>query len=81
MTGYEASDWIGLGAPKNTPPALVDRLNGEIAAAVADPKINARFAAFGGTAFTLTPAEFGKLLADETEKWGKVIRAGNIKPE
>jgi tripartite-type tricarboxylate transporter receptor subunit TctC len=81
VMGYEASDWIGIGAPKNTPPALVDRLNGEIAAALADPKINARFAAFGGTAFTLTPAEFGKLLADETEKWGKVIRAGNIKPE
>jgi tripartite-type tricarboxylate transporter receptor subunit TctC len=81
VPGFEAGDWLGLGAPKNTPPAIVDKLNSEIAAALADPKIKARFADLGGTPLALTPAEFGKLLADETEKWGKVIRAAQIKPE
>src|SRR5499427_6621505 len=81
VPGFEAGDWLGMGAPRNTPPEIVDRLNKEIAAALADPKINGRFADLGGTALVLTPAEFGKLLADETEKWGKVIRAANIKPE
>jgi len=80
VPGFEASDCLGVGAPKNTPPAIVDKLNKEIAAALADPKIKARFADLGGTALALTPAEFGKLLADETAKWGKVIRAANIKP-
>ena len=81
VPGYEAGDWLGLGAPKNTPPAIVDKLNSEIATALADPKITARFADLGGTPLALTSAEFGKLLADETEKWGKVIRAAHIKPE
>jgi tripartite-type tricarboxylate transporter receptor subunit TctC len=64
-----------------TPAAIVDKLNGEIALALADPKIKARFANLGGTPLALTSAEFGKLLADETEKWAKVIRAAHIKPE
>jgi tripartite-type tricarboxylate transporter receptor subunit TctC len=81
VPGFEAGDWLGVGAPRNTPPEIIDRLNKEIAAALADPKIKARFADLGGTAMALTPAEFGKLLADETEKWAKVIRAANIKPE
>ena len=81
VPGFEAGDWLGLGAPKKTPSAIVDKLNGEIAAALADPKITARFADLGGTPLALTPAEFGKLLADETEKWAKVIRAAHIKPE
>ena len=81
VPGFEAGDWLGLGAPKKTPSAIVDKLNSEIAAALADPKITARFADLGGTPLALTPAEFGKLLADETEKWAKVIRAAHIKPE
>jgi len=81
VPGFEAGDWLGVGAPRNTPAAIVDKLNGEIALALADPKIKARFADLGGTALALTPAEFGKLLADETEKWAKVIRAAHIKPE
>ena len=81
VPGFEAGDWLGVGAPRNTPAAIVDKLNGEIALALADPKIKARFADRGGTALALTPAEFGKLLADETEKWAKVIRAAHIKPE
>src|SRR5947209_11607364 len=81
VPGFEAGDWLGVGAPKHTPAAIVDKLNGEIAIALADPKIRARFADLGGTALALTPAAFGKLLADETEKWAKVIRAAHIKPE
>jgi tripartite-type tricarboxylate transporter receptor subunit TctC len=81
VPGFEAGDWLGVGAPRNTPTEIIDRLNKEIAAGVSDPKIKARFADLGGTALTLTPAEFGKLIADETEKWAKVIRAANIKPE
>jgi tripartite-type tricarboxylate transporter receptor subunit TctC len=81
VPGFEAGDWLGVGAPKHTPAAIVDQLNGEIATALADRKIRARFADLGGTALALTPAAFGKLLADETEKWAKVIRAAHIKPE
>jgi tripartite-type tricarboxylate transporter receptor subunit TctC len=81
VPGFEAGDWLGVGAPKHTPAAIVDKLNDEIATALADPKIKARFADLGGTALALTPAEFGKLLADETQKWAKVIRAAHIKPE
>jgi tripartite-type tricarboxylate transporter receptor subunit TctC len=81
VPGYEAGDWLGVGAPRNTPPAIVDKLNGEIAIALADPKIKARFADLGGTALALRPAAFGKLLADETQKWAEVIRAAHIKPE
>ena len=81
LPGYEASFWTGIGAPKNTPPEIVDKLNKEINAALADPKMRARLADLGATALTGSPADFGKLIATETEKWGKVIRAANIKPE
>jgi tripartite-type tricarboxylate transporter receptor subunit TctC len=81
LPGFDASDVLGVGAPRNTPAAIVDKLNKEINAALADPKIGARFADLGGTPLALSPAEYGKLLADETEKWGKVIRSANIKPE
>jgi len=81
VPGYEASAVFGLGAPKNTPTEIVDKLNREINAALADPKLKARLADLGGTVLALSPADFGNLLADETDKWGKVIRAANIKPE
>jgi tripartite-type tricarboxylate transporter receptor subunit TctC len=80
VPGYEASTWQGLGAPGNTPAEIVDRLNKEINAALSDPKIKARLADLGGTVLDGSPADFGRLIADETEKWGKVIRAANIKP-
>jgi tripartite-type tricarboxylate transporter receptor subunit TctC len=78
---YEASGWHGIGAPKKTPTEIVDKLNKEINAALADPKIEARLAALGVTILPGSPADFGKLIADDTEKWAKVIRAANIKPE
>jgi tripartite-type tricarboxylate transporter receptor subunit TctC len=81
VPGFEAGDWLGLGAPKKTPAAIVDKLNSEIAAALADPKITARFADLGGTPLALTPAEFGKLLAEETEKWAKVVKFSGAKPD
>jgi tripartite-type tricarboxylate transporter receptor subunit TctC len=81
VPGYEASGFFGVGAPKNTPAAIVDKLNREINAAIADPKIRARLADLGSVAFSGSPADFGKLIAAETEKWGKVIRAAKIKPE
>jgi tripartite-type tricarboxylate transporter receptor subunit TctC len=81
VPGFEAGDWLGIGAPRNTPAEIIDQLNKEIAAALADPRIRARFADLGGTVLALTPTAFGKLIADETEKWAKVIRAANIKPE
>jgi tripartite-type tricarboxylate transporter receptor subunit TctC len=81
LPGYEASVWFGAGVPKNTPTEIVDRLNKEINDALADPKIKARLADLGGTVLPGSPADFGKLIADETEKWGKVIRAANIKLE
>jgi tripartite-type tricarboxylate transporter receptor subunit TctC len=81
VPGYEFSFWYGIGAPKNTPGEIVDKLNTEINAALADPNMTARLADLGGTALTGSPADFGKLIADETEKWGKVIVAANIKSE
>ena len=81
LPGYEAGDVLGLGAPRNTPAEIVDKLNREINAALADPRIQTRFADLGGTPLPLTPAEYGKILGDETEKWGKVIRSASIKPE
>jgi tripartite-type tricarboxylate transporter receptor subunit TctC len=75
------SSWWGAGAPKNTPAEIIDKLNMEINAALADPRIKARFADLGSTVIPGSSADFGKLIADETEKWGKVIRAANIKPE
>ena len=80
VPGYEASSIFGLGAPKNTPAEIIDKLNKEINAALADPKFKARIANLDGTVLGGSPADFGKLIADETEKWAKVIRAGNIKP-
>jgi tripartite-type tricarboxylate transporter receptor subunit TctC len=80
VPGYEASAWFGVGVPRNTPAAIIDKLNKEINAGLVHPGIKARFADLGATVFMgSSPAEFGKLIADETEKWGKVIRATNIK--
>jgi len=81
VPGYEASQWYGVGVPKNTPAEIVDKLNKEINAALADPKMKARLADLGGTPLLGSPADFGKLIADETEKWGKVIQALNIKAD
>jgi tripartite-type tricarboxylate transporter receptor subunit TctC len=81
LPGYEASAWFGVAAPRNTPAEIVDKLNKEINAALTDPKIKAQLADLGGTVLGGSPADFGRLIADETEKWGKVIRAANIKPE
>ena len=81
VAGYDATTWFGIGAPKNMPSEIVDKLNKEINAALANPKIKAQLADLGGTALTLSPTEFAKLIADDTEKWGKVIRAANIKPD
>jgi tripartite-type tricarboxylate transporter receptor subunit TctC len=81
LPGYEASGWQGVGAPKNTPTEIITKLNSEINAAFADPKIKARLADLGGTPLVLSPADFGKLIAGEAEKWGKVIRAANLKAE
>ena len=81
VPGYEASDWYGIGVPKNTSAEIIDKLNKEINAALADSKLKARFADLGGTVFPTSPADFGKFIADETEKWGKVIRAAGIKAE
>ncbi len=76
---FEASQWIGLVAPKDTPPTIIEKLNVEINAALGDPKMKARFADLGGMVLPGSPADFGKLIRDETEKWAKVIRAANIK--
>jgi tripartite-type tricarboxylate transporter receptor subunit TctC len=81
LPGYEASNWYGIGAPRNTPVEVIDKLNKEINAGLADPKIKTRLADLGGEVLALSPADFGKLIADETEKWGKVVRAANIKAE
>ena len=81
VPGYEASAWYGVGVPKNTPADVVSRLNQEINFGLADPKMKARLAELGGTVLPGSPADFGKLLADETEKWAKVIKTAGIKPE
>src|SRR5579883_652365 len=81
LPGYEASDWYGICAPKGTPAEIITRLNTEINAGLADPSLKERFAQLGGTSLAGTPAEFGKLIADETEKWGKVVRAAHMKAE
>jgi tripartite-type tricarboxylate transporter receptor subunit TctC len=81
VPGFEASAFVAIGAPKNTPTEVISRLNHEINAGLADPKIKARLAELGGTAFVGSPGDFSKLIADETEKWAKVIRAANIKAE
>jgi tripartite-type tricarboxylate transporter receptor subunit TctC len=79
VQGYEASGWNGVGAPNNTPVEIVDTLNREINAGLADPTMKARIADLGGSPMPTTPAEFGKLIADDTEKWRKAIRAADIK--
>jgi tripartite-type tricarboxylate transporter receptor subunit TctC len=81
VPGYEASVLFGVGAPRNTPTEIVERLNKEINAGLADPTVKARLAESGGTVLPGSPADYGKLIASETEKWGKVIRAANIKPD
>jgi tripartite-type tricarboxylate transporter receptor subunit TctC len=81
VPGYEASSWQGVGAPRTTPAAIIDKLNKEINIVIADPKMKARLADLGGTVLSGSPADFGKLIADETDKWGKVIKSAGIKPE
>jgi tripartite-type tricarboxylate transporter receptor subunit TctC len=81
LPGYEATAWLGVAAPKSTPAQIVDKLNEAINAGLADAKLNARLAELGGTAMIGSPADFGKFIADETEKWGKVIRTANIKAD
>jgi tripartite-type tricarboxylate transporter receptor subunit TctC len=81
VPGYETSAWQGVGAPKNTPAEIINGLNKEINAGLADPKIKARVADMGGTVLAGSPADFGKLIADETEKWGKVVKFSGAKPD
>ncbi len=81
LPGYEASAWYGVGAPARTPPEIIDRLSAEINAGLVDEKLKARLIELGSVPFMLTPSEFGKHLAAETEKWGKVIHTANIKAE
>jgi tripartite-type tricarboxylate transporter receptor subunit TctC len=81
VPGYESSFWTGVSAPKKTPAEIVDKLNKEINAALADPKFKARLADLGGTALSGSPVDFGKFIADETEKWGKVVKFAGIKAE
>jgi tripartite-type tricarboxylate transporter receptor subunit TctC len=81
VPGYEASAWYGVGAPKGTPDEIIDRLNKEINAILADPKTKARLAELGATVLAGSPADFGKLVAEETEKWGKVVKFSGAKPD
>ena len=81
LPGYEASAWYGLGAPKNTPAAIIERINAAVNAILADPASQARFTELGASLLPGSPADFGKLLADETEKWGKVVKFAGAKPE
>src|SRR6478672_3928344 len=81
VPGYEASNWYGVGAPKATPAQIIDKLNKETSAGLADPNIKARLADLGGSPFASSPAEFGKLIADETEKWAKVVKFTGIKAD
>ena len=81
VPGYESSLMDGVGAPKKTPPEIIERLNKEINAGLVDPKLKARIADLGGTVLPGSPADYGKLIADETEKWAKVIRFAGIKPD
>ena len=79
VPGYEVSSWFGIGAPRSAPADVIDKLNKEINAGLADPKIKARLADADATPFIVSPAAFGKFISDETEKWAKVIRAAGIK--
>jgi tripartite-type tricarboxylate transporter receptor subunit TctC len=81
VPGFEASAWFGVGAPKDTPAETIDKLNKAINTALADPDIKARIADLGGVPFPSSPADLGRFIVEEAEKWGKVIRAANIKPD
>jgi tripartite-type tricarboxylate transporter receptor subunit TctC len=81
VPGYAVSGWLGIGAPNGTPAEIINRLNKEINAVLADPGIKARFADLGSEPLPGSPAEFGKLIADETEKWGKVVKFSSAKPD
>ena len=81
VPGYEASQWYGIGAPKNTSTEIIDRLNEEINASLGDPKIKVRLTGLGGTVLSGSPADFGKLIAEETEKWDKVVKFAGIKAD
>jgi tripartite-type tricarboxylate transporter receptor subunit TctC len=79
VPGYEASIWFGVGAPRETPVEIVAKLNTEINAGLSDPQIRARLVELGATPTPMTPAEYGKFIADEVERWGKVVRAAHLK--
>src|SRR5262249_28034548 len=81
VPGYEAVVWYGIIAPKGTPPEIVDTLNTAVNAVLADPKLEARLVQLGGVPMPMTPAQFGKLIADETEKWAKVVKFSGAKPD
>jgi tripartite-type tricarboxylate transporter receptor subunit TctC len=81
VPGYEASGWVGIGAPKSTPAEIVEKLNKEIDAGLTDAKMKARLADLGATVLAGSPADFGKLIVDETEKWAKVVKFAGLKPE
>ena len=81
VPGYEGTAWFGIGAPKNTPKEIVDKLNQEINTGLADPKLKARLEELGGVPMSMTPADFGKFITDETEKWGKVVKFADLKVE
>ena len=81
VPGYEASTWFGIVAPTNTPTEIIEKLNNAINAGLADPKIKARLAEMGGMLLAGSPTDFGKLITEETDKWGQVIRTANIKPD
>ncbi len=81
VPGYEATAWYGLGAPKQTPPDIIEKLNAQVNAGLADPKLKDRLAELGGDPMPMSPADFGKLISDETMKWAKVIKSAGIKPE
>jgi tripartite-type tricarboxylate transporter receptor subunit TctC len=81
LPGFEASTWLGIGAPKNTPADLIEKLNKEVNAGLVDPSMTAQLTASGNDVFASSPADFGRLIVEETEKWGKVVRAANLKPE
>ena len=80
VPGYEASAWVGIGAPSNTPTEIIEKLNADTNAGLTDPKLKARFAELGATVFVGPPADFGRFIADETEKWAKVVKFAGIKP-
>jgi tripartite-type tricarboxylate transporter receptor subunit TctC len=81
VSGYEATAWYGLGAPKQTPPEIVEKLNAQVNAGLSDPKFKERLADLGGDPMPMSPSDFGKLISDETKKWAEVIKSAGIKAE